>query len=251
MTADGPFQYILYQLSHNKWINSDVETETSTGIVPFRYKRSSFVHATQWSIGLELALLIRDPWKIFMTTDHPNAAPFIRYPKIVSWLMSRAAREKLLKKISRRAQHKSLLPTIDREYTFTELAIATRAGQARSLGLKQKGHLGVGADADIAIYKVDPENVDPSKKYRLVRRAFKNAAYTIKGGEIVVKGGEIVKSVSGKTFWVKPETSSSLKEIVPRLKEKFEDYYTVQYENYIVPEHHLAVSCPVAVKAEV
>ena len=251
MTADGPFQYILYQLSHNKWINSDVETETSTGIVPFRYKRSSFVHATQWSIGLELALLIKDPWKIFMTTDHPNAAPFIKYPKIVSWLMSRTAREKLMKKINKRAQHKSLLPSIDREYTFSELAIATRAGQARSLGLKQKGHLGVGADADIAIYRIDPENVDPSKKYRLIRRAFKRAAYTIKGGEIVVKDGEITKSVNGKTFWVKPETSSSLMEIVPRLKEKFEDYYTVQYENYVVPEHHLAISCPVTVKVEV
>lgn len=186
-----------------------------------------------------------------MTTDHPNAAPFIKYPKIVSWLMSRVAREKLLKKINKRAQHKSLLPTLDREYTWVELAIATRAGQARSLGLKQKGHLGVGADADIAIYKIDPENVDPSKKYRLVRRAFRKAAYTIKGGEIVVKDGEITKSVIGKTFWVKPETSSSLREIVPRLKEKFEDYYTVQYENYIVPESHLAVSCPVAVKAEV
>ena len=165
--------------------------------------------------------------------------------------MSRTAREKLMKKISRRAQHKSLLPTLDREYTFSELAIATRAGQARSLGLKQKGHLGVGADADIAIYRIDPENVDPSKKYRLIRRAFKNAAYTIKGGDIVVKDGEIVKSVSGKTFWVRPKTSSSLREIVPRLKEAFEDYYTVQYENYVVPEHHLAVSSPVVVETEV
>jgi len=251
MTADGPFQYILYQLSHNKWINSDVETETSAGIVPFRYKRSSFVHAVQWSIGLELALLITDPWKIFMTTDHPNAAPFIFYPKILSWLMSRAAREKLMKKVNKRAGHKSLLPSIDREYTFTELAIATRAGQARALGLKQKGHLGVGADADIAVYRINPEQVDPSKQYRLVRKAFKNAAYTIKEGEIVVKDGEIVKSVEGKTFWVKPELSNPILEISPRLKEVFEDYYTVQYENYIVPEHHLAVSHPIPVKAEV
>jgi len=251
MTADGPFQYILYQLSHNKWINSDVETETSAGIVPFRYKRSSFVHAVQWSIGLELALLITDPWKIFMTTDHPNAAPFIFYPKILSWLMSRAAREKLMKKVNKRAGHKSLLPSIDREYTFAELAIATRAGQARALGLKQKGHLGVGADADIAVYRINPEQVDPSKQYRLVRKAFKNTAYTIKEGEIVVKDGEIVKSVEGKTFWVKPELSNPILEISPRLKEVFEDYYTVQYENYIVPEHHLAVSHPIPVKAEV
>ena len=251
MTADGPFQYILYQLSGNKWVNSDVETETSTGIVPFRYKRSSFVHATQWSIGLELALLIKDPWKIYLTTDHPNAGPFIYYPRIMSWLMSRRAREKLMKKMNSRARHKSLLPAIDREYTFYELAIATRAGQAKSLGLGQKGHLGFGADADIAIYNINPSRVDPSKRYRLIRRAFKNAAYTIKDGEIVVKNGEIVKSINGKTYWVDVETSASLMEIEPRLKKEFEDYYTVQYENYLVPEHHLAVSSPVPVKAEV
>jgi formylmethanofuran dehydrogenase subunit A len=251
MTADGPFQYILYQLSHNKWVNSDVETETSTGIVPFKYKKSSFVHATQWSIGLELALLITDPWKMYMTTDHPNAAPFTNYPKIVSWLLSKNAREKLMKKISKRARHKSLLPTIDREYTLSELTIATRAGPARALGLKDKGHLGIGADADIAIYNVNPEEVDVSKKYRLIRKAFKHAAYTIKDGVIVVKNGEIVKPVNGKTYWVKSETSKALQEFVPKLKETFEDYYTVQYENYPVPDHHVAISNPLVVKAEV
>ena len=251
MTADGPFQFTLYQLSHNKWVNNDVEIETSAGIVPFTYKRSSFVHATQWSIGLELALLIRDPWRMYMTTDHPNAAPFTFYPKIISWLMSRVAREKLLNKVSRRAKHKSLLPTIDREYTLYELAIATRAGQAKSLGLKDKGHLGIGADADIAIYNVNPEEVDPSKQYKKVRKAFKKAEYTIKNGQIVVKRGEIVKPVDGRTLWVRPELSSSRMEISPKLKEAFEDYYTVQYENYIVPEHHLANSCPFSVKTEV
>lgn len=251
MTADGPFQYILYQLSHNKWVNNDVEIETSAGIVPFTYKRSSFVHATQWSIGLELALLIKDPWRIYMTTDHPNAAPFIFYPKIITWLLSRAAREKLLNKVSKRARHKSLLPTIDREYTFYELAIATRAGQAKCLGLSDKGHLGVGADADIAIYNINPEQVDPSRQYRLVRKAFKNAAYTIKDGQVVVRDGGVVKSVHGRTFWVKPELANPKMEISPKLKEAFEDYYTVQYENYIVPEHHLANSHPVPVKTEV
>jgi len=251
MTADGPFQYILYQLSHNKWINNDVEAETSAGIVPFAYKRSSFVHATQWSIGLELALLISDPWKIYMTTDHPNAAPFTFYPGIMTWLMSKVAREKLLKKVSNRARHKSLLPTLDREYTIYELAIATRAGQAECLGLRDKGHLGVGADADIAIYNINPEQVDPSKQYKLVRKAFKKAAYTIKDGRIVVKDGEIVKPVDGRTFWIKPELSNPKMEISPKLKEAFEDYYTVQYENYIVPEHHLANSHPIHVKTEV
>jgi formylmethanofuran dehydrogenase subunit A len=186
-----------------------------------------------------------------MTTDHPNAAPFTFYPRIITWLMSRVAREKLLKKVSKRARHKSLLPTMDREYTFYELAIATRAGQAKSLGLKNKGHLGIGADADIAIYNINPEQVDPSKQYKLIRKAFKNAAYTIKNGQVVVKDGEIVKAVKGTTFWVKPELRNPKMEISPRMREAFEDYYTVQYENYIVPENHLANPQSIHVKAEV
>jgi len=251
MTADGPFQYILHQISGNKWINHDVETETSAGIVPFRYRRKSYVHAIQWSIGLELSLLIEDPWKIYLTTDHPNAAPFTSYPRIVSWLMSQAAREKVMETINRKARRRSLLPTVDREYTLREVAIVTRAGPAKALGLTQKGHLGVGADADIAVYNVNPERVNLSKKYKTVRRAFQRTAYTIKDGKVVVKDGKVVRSVSGKTFWVNVRASPSIIEIAPTLQREFEKYYTVRYENYQVPTHHLAVSSPILVKAGV
>jgi len=250
MTADGPFQYGLYQLTGNKWVNHDVETETSSGIVPFRYRRKSAVHATQWSIGLELALLIKDPWKICMTTDHPNAGPFTSYPSIIAWLMSRVARKKTMMKISKRAKRNSLLPSIDREYGFYDIAIVTRAGQAKILGLKQKGHLGVGADADVAVYNVNPELVDPSKKYKTVRRAFKRAAYTVKGGEVVAKDGQIVKSIFGKTFWVNVKTSLPM-EINDDLKRKFREYWTVEYENYSIPDDYLHVPAPITVKAEV
>jgi len=250
MTADGPFQFRLYQLTGNKWMNHDVETETSAGIVPFKYKRKSAVHATQWSIGLELALLIKDPWKIYLTTDHPNGGPFITYPKIISWLMSRVAREKAMKKISQKARRNSLLPSISREYSIIEIATVTRAGQAKALGLKQKGHLGVGADADIAVYNLNPEVVDPSKKYKTLRRAFKKAAYTIKDGDIVVKDGEIVKSVEGKTFWVNVNTKAHA-EVNDDMKRRFRDYWTVEYENYPVSEKYLAISTPVSVKAAI
>ncbi len=248
MTADGPFQFRLYQLTGNKWMNHDVETETSAGIVPFKYKRKSSVHATQWSIGLELALLIKDPWKIYLTTDHPNGGPFIMYPKIISWLMSQIARERTMKKISKKARRNSLLPSINREYSLYEIAIATRAGQAKALGLKHKGHLGIGADADIAIYNLNPEVVDPSKKYKKLRRAFKKAAYTIKDGNIVVKDGEIVKSVRGKTFWANVNTKTSA-EVTADMKRRFRDYWTVEYENYPVSEKYLVISAPISVKA--
>lgn len=251
MTADGPFQFILYQLSGNKWMNHDVETETSGGIVPFHYRRKSFVHAMQWSIGLELALLIEDPWKIYLTTDHPNAAPFTTYPKIVSWLMSQKARKTVMEKMSRKARRKTALTTIGREYSPYEVAIVTRAGQAKALGLKQKGHLGVGADADIAVYNLNPEQLNFSKKPKTVQKAFQNTAYTIKNGEIVVKNGEVVNSIYGKTFWINVKASPSIMEITPTLQRRFSEYYTVKYENYSVPKRHLRVSAPIPVEADV
>jgi formylmethanofuran dehydrogenase subunit A len=248
MTADGPFQFGLYHLTGNKWVNSDVETETSGGIVPFRYKRSSAVHATQWSIALEIMLLIKDPWKIFMTTDHPNAGPFFTYPKIFTWYISKAARDKLLGKVNKRARKKSLLNNIDRELSLYELAIVTRAGQAKALGLKNKGHLGVGADADIAVYDINPELA--AKKFVAARKAFERAAYTIKDGKIVVKDGEVVKQVFGKTYWVDVETSMP-HHVNDDIKKKFKDYWTVEYENYPIREGFLHSPAPITVKAGV
>ncbi|MGB9675930.1 MAG: formylmethanofuran dehydrogenase subunit A [Candidatus Bathyarchaeales archaeon] len=250
MTADGPFQYTLYELSGNKWVNHDVETETSAGIVPFHYRRKSYVHAIQWSIGLELALLIKDPWKIFLTTDHPNGGPFTAYPKIIAWLMSKKARNATLKRINPRARSRSLLPSIDRELGFYEIAIMTRAGQAKALGLKSKGHLGVGADADITIYNVNPEQTDPSRKYKRVRKAFKEAAYTIKGGKIVIKDGEVMRSVNGATLWLDVQVSEQVK-ISEEMKRRFKEYWTVEYENYPVSEGYLAISHPITVRASV
>ncbi|MGC8896440.1 MAG: formylmethanofuran dehydrogenase subunit A [Candidatus Bathyarchaeia archaeon] len=250
MTADGPFQYTLYELSGNKWVNHDVETETSAGIVPFHYRRKSYVHAIQWSIGLELALLIKDSWKIFLTTDHPNGGPFTAYPRIIAWLMSKKAREATLKRINPRARSKSLLPSINRELSFKEIAIMTRAGQAKALGLKNKGHLGLEADADIAIYNVNPETIDPSRKFRTVRRAFKKAAYTIKSGEVVVKNGEVVKHLDGATMWLNVKVSESAK-ISEDMQRRFRNYWTVECENYPVTENYLEVSHPINVEAKV
>jgi formylmethanofuran dehydrogenase subunit A len=256
MTADGPWQYTLYEISGNKWLNHDVETETAAGIVPFTYRRKSFVHATMWSIGLELALLIEDPWKVYLTTDHPNAAPFTTYPKIISWLMSNRARGKMLNKINKKAKKRSLLPSIDREYNLYDVAIATRAGQARALGLKNKGHLGFDADADIAVYDLNPRETDYSKDYRTVRRAFEKAAYTIKSGKVVAKNGIIVKSVTGKTMWADTGVSSCTKaascpEILQDLKKQFREYWTVELDNYFIPENFLKSSMPIPIKPEV
>ena len=248
MTADGPFEYTLYQLSGHKWVNSDVETETSGGIIPFHYKKSNAVNATQWSIGLELALMIEDPWKIFMTTDHPNGGPFFAYPKIIAWLTSKKARMATLAKCHKKAQKKSLLPSINRELSLYELAVVTRAGQAKALGLTNKGHLGVGADADVAIYNINPETLDIAKKYKTARRAFGRAAYTIKDGKIVVKDGEVVQHVDGRTMWLDVQNVEHVT-VDEDMKKRFKQYWTVEFDNYPVFDRYVKVSDPITVKA--
>jgi formylmethanofuran dehydrogenase subunit A len=250
MTADGPFQYGLSVLTGNKWVNQDVETETSGGIVPFQYRRKNQVHATQWSIGLELALLIKDSWKIFLTTDHPNAGPFTSYPRIVAWLMSRKAREATMKRINTRSRNRSLLSSINRELSLYEIAIMTRAGQAKSLGLDDRGRLNAGANADLAIYNIDPSKIDPSREYKVVRKALRRATYTIKSGEIASRDGEIAKHLKGETLWVDIRTSDPC-DISEDMKARFRDYWTVEYENYPVPGDYLEASSPITVKADV
>jgi len=240
MTADAPFEFALFHLSKWKWYGPEVENECAAGIVPFKYRRRSMVNVVQWCIGLEVMLLVKDPWRLVLTTDHPNGAPFTRYPKFIALLMSNKYREELMKKMNRRGLKRCVLPTIDREYDLYDIVKITRATPAKLLGIdKFKGHLGVGADADIAIYDINPETTDFSREYEKVKEGFKRALYTIKDGEIVVKNGEIVKEVFGKTIAVKFKEDVDM-EVVKDIEEKFKKYYTVSLSNYIVQEDEIS-----------
>ena len=89
VTADGPVEYLLHKSSGRKWVNIDVELETGCGIVPLEYKEKAAVSALQWAIGLELFLLAKDPWRVVLSTDHPNGGSFLAYPQLIQLLMDR------------------------------------------------------------------------------------------------------------------------------------------------------------------
>lgn len=151
-----------------------------------------------------------------------------------------------MKKINSSARRRSILGSIDREYTLEEIAIITRAAPAKLLGLKSKGHLGVGADADVSVYDIDPTKLDPSRDYRKIRKSFRRSLYTVKDGQIVAKEGEIVATPTGKTFWVEPHVPEDMKlKIQQQLESSFDDFYTVKMENYKIAESYLTRSAPV------
>jgi formylmethanofuran dehydrogenase subunit A len=139
--------------------------------------------------------------------------------------MSRDYRAEILEGLHKRAKSYSTLKDIDREYSLYEIAVITRAGPAKVLGLKDKGHLGPGADADIAIY---PKNDD-------AKEMFSHPRYVIKGGEIVAENGKIVIDKPGTTFYVTPGYDQ---QIEAAIRGDFESFYTICFENYPVQVEH-------------
>src|SRR5919202_387566 len=135
MPADAPVSAVLRDITHGRWVNADVEAETGCGIVPFTYREKNYVHALQWGIGLELFLLSRDPWRLVLSTDHPNGGSFLSYPRLIR--------------------------------------------------LRDKGHLGIGADADITIYD---DREDREEIFAAPRSVIKDGHAFVEDGELRATG---------------------------------------------------------------
>ncbi|PYO67054.1 MAG: formylmethanofuran dehydrogenase subunit A [Gemmatimonadetes bacterium] len=220
LTADAPVEHLLYASTGRKWVNVDIELETGCGIVPYAYRQQAAVAALQWAVGLELFLLARDPWRVVLSTDHPNGGSFLSYPQLIRLLMDRTYRDEQLKRVNQKLLAGSaLLDGLAREYTLSEIAIVTRAGPARLLGLKSKGHLGAGADADVTIYKDHPDRA----------QMFATPRHVIKGGTIVVEEGQLRRAPPGRRLAVRPEYDAA---VTKDLKRFFQDYACVSFENY-------------------
>ncbi|HTO74251.1 MAG TPA: amidohydrolase family protein, partial [Gemmatimonadales bacterium] len=115
----------------------------------------------------------------------------------------------------------ALLDGLAREYTLGEIAIITRAGPAKQLGLTRKGHLGVGADADVTLYSPDADYA----------KMFSTPKYVLKGGVPVVEEGQLRRAPAGRRLTVAPEHDSA---IVRDLATHFDKFGTVSFANYSV-----------------
>lgn len=226
MTGDGPVGYYLSNVYGTKWFSADTEMEAGCGIAPIVYKQKSLVHALQWAIGLEWYLLVNDPWQVMMSTDHPNGGSFLAYPQIIKLLMDRTYREEALKQVHPEVLKRSSLADLKREYSLYEICIITRSGPARALGLKNKGHLGIGADADITIYTPQQDKEAMFELPRLV----------IKAGEILVDQGDIRLTPNGKTLYVEPSYDLEAERLI---QDWFEKYYSINFRNYPVAMDYL------------
>lgn len=212
--------------SPKKFVVMDIECDAGCGVVPFKYRDKNFVNALQWAIGLEIFLLVNDPWRIFLTTDHPNGAPFTSYPHLIKLLMDKTYRNAMLGTINADAAAMSTLGSIDREYTMYEIATMTRAAPARLLGLKDRGHLAPGAAADIVVYREQED----------VEEMFARPEFVFKDGTLVARDGRIVEVTWGNTHVVRPEYDPAIEK---QLKPYFDRYHSIRMENFKIHDDEL------------
>ncbi len=213
-----------------KWVGADIEAMAGCGVVPFRYREQSYVNALQWAIGLEIFLLVRNPWQVVLTTDHPNGGPFTSYPHLIRLLMDRSFREEQLARIHPDVAANCALRSIPRELTLEEIAVMTRAAPARLLGLRSRGQLGVGAAADIAVYRDEPNR----------EAMFTTPEFVFKDGLCVARAGKITALPVGGTHFVEPGYDSAIEK---RLRRHWQDHAAINFDHVAIGNDELCTCC--------
>jgi formylmethanofuran dehydrogenase subunit A len=233
VTASGDTmrQYAQSDLANpRKWIGADIESMAGCGVVPFRYREQSYVNALQWVIGLEIFLLVKNPWQVVLTTDHPNGGPFTSYPHLIRLLMDRSFRDEQLAKLHPEVAANCALKSIARELTFDEIAVLTRAAPARLLGLPDRGQLGIGAAADIAVYREQANR----------EAMFTTPEYVFKDGMLVARAGRIIATPVGGTHFVEPAYDTTIEKT---LRKHWDAHGAIRFDHVAIGQDELCRCC--------
>ena len=161
-----------------------------------------------------------------MSTDHPNGGSFLSYPEIIALLMSNNYRHEVLKKLPPKVRERCSLPDITREYTLGEIAIVTRPSPARMLGLKDKGHLGPGAAADMTVYNPADDT----------RAMFALPHFVFKDGVLIFDKGELRSPSCAPNFHFEPVFDP---QALPGLDEWIRDSLCIEPANFPVTAYQL------------
>lgn len=209
----------LRRLTCQPWISHQLEGEGGISALPLAYRMKDAPSAVQWATGLELMLRCAHPERLFLTTDHPNGGPFTAYPKVIAWLMSREAREEMLRLVHPEARKATRLAKVNREFTLGEVFAMTGWGPACALGLDDRGHLGVGAKADIRCYR----------KQDNIEGMFAKPAWVMRNGQVVAREGELVDRAPGEVLVTRPAWD---RERLPRLYKRLGELVSVPVRQY-------------------
>jgi len=122
------------------------------------------------------------------------------------------------------------LKSITRELTLNEIAVMTRAGPAKLLGLKDRGHLGVGAAADVVVYRTNAN----------VEAMFSTPEFVFKDGVQVARAGRITAVPTGGTHFVTPDYDRGIEK---RLRRHYADHGQLNFDHVAISRDELCACC--------
>jgi formylmethanofuran dehydrogenase subunit A len=208
LSGDTMHQFANRKLARpRKAIFQDLECQAGCGVLPFRYRQDQYVHGLLWTIGIELFLRVNNPLQVFLTSDHPNGAPFTSYPHLIRLLMDYDFRMSIFSRLHPDVQSSSPLPSLKREYSLEEIIVMTRLGPARALGLHNRGSLAVGNLADVVVYE---DSADPEQMFARPKMVFRRGRLIYRDGVFL---GDSIKS----TIVAKLEVDSQMDGFLKRL----------------------------------
>jgi formylmethanofuran dehydrogenase subunit A len=157
-----------------------------------------------WINALNLALKVKNKWKVQLTVNFPNYGHISNIPKIITFLLSHKARNDYILDNKSTFLRNSDLYNDESTLSFSEFIIISRSSPAKSLGIsKYKGNLGVGADGDLNILNINIGDINMEKDHRDIFKAFSNIEFVIKQGKIVKKDEKVDMASRGK-IWHNP-----------------------------------------------
>ncbi|MFX1314809.1 MAG: amidohydrolase family protein [Promethearchaeota archaeon] len=221
----------------HKLITTAIESEGDSFVSFKNFKKQEYHDCVLWANALDLALNIKNKFQVSLSLNYPNYSNINNIPEISTWLISENARTNFMKNMNKEFLKSNNLQDYDKNLSFYEFLMLSRATPAKSLGLGSiKGNLGVGADPDINILNINIEDLDLEKDYNNLKSALSSIEYVIKSGKIIKKNDKIDLTSYGLIFWseVKVEKSEEKDLILSKKKEFYQKYGSIFYDTLAI-----------------
>ncbi|MFX0040535.1 MAG: amidohydrolase family protein [Promethearchaeota archaeon] len=238
ITSDRRFIHSMFteEILNNphKLISSALEFEGDSFVSIRNFNKDDYHDCVLWANAIDLALNVNNKFQISLTLNFPNYANISDIPEIATWLISKDARDNLMKDMNKDFLKNHSVVNNDKILSFSDFVCLTRASPAKSLGLGSiKGNLGVGADGDINILNIDINEIELSQDHKLLKKALSELEYVIKEGNIVKKQGNIRFDLEGPIFWSNGKINIEGREyILTKKKEFYQKYFSMFYDSY-------------------
>jgi formylmethanofuran dehydrogenase subunit A len=214
-----------------KILSSAMEFEGDSYVSFRHFQKDNISHFNLWANAIHLALEVKNKWQLQLSLNFPHYSKLTNIPFISSFLLSGKARKKEFDSIKGNFNHDLL--NNNKELSFNDYVIITRASPAKSLGISHiKGNLGIAADGDVNILNIDMNNIDPHNQYQQIIDALRDMEYVIKDGNVIKKDESYDFNFNGKTFYSEGNTKFEEKsQVLKKKKEFYQKYYSIFYES--------------------